>query len=602
MRSGCYACFAGRAVLPPNVAELRKAEDYGKEIIVVLLRDVQFDDHRLDSFKDRQIVNLASPPQSHVETVHYRGDEFEGFVQCGGARQRQGISVQARHYARPISVAPRGPARRRTVPGLTAFTEFDAGIFFGRDTDILRGLDKLRIMRRNARPRVMVIQAASGAGKSSYLRAGVWPRLERDAHFFPVAILRPAQGILTGPNGIGRKLATLLSQPAWPLNPGDIHAQLMAADQTVTAAAFAKLMSETAALGLDQRRIGDSGAKAPALVLAIDQAEELFASEDQAESERFLFLLAQLLSDPPQGVEPFAIFTIRADRASPLFDAITERKLEFPETLPLLPLPQTAYREVILKPLGVIARRGQTLSISAPLADRLVQDATGADALPLLAFTLSHLYEEFGAAGKITLEQYEATGGVAGSIEMALKQALSKPGAEPAITANKDEQLACLRSAFIPWLARVDPANGLPVRRVARIEEIPSGSRAVVTRLVDARLLVADRRSGADIVDVAHESLLRQWPALTEWLKADAADLQLVIRSSAPQVNGRATGATTPGLIIAPSGCAPRSECRRGRTSASAWATTALLISTRAAGAKPRSGGRRCSPTRSSVA
>ena len=218
------------------------------------------------------------------------------------------------------------------------------------------------------RPRVMVIQAASGAGKSSYLRAGVSGHgLNAMPDFFPGRDICGRRKVSSpGLTASGRKLAALLSQPARPLNPGDIHAQLMAANQTVAAAAFAKLMSETAALGLDQRRIGDSGAKTPALVLAIDQAEELFASEDQAESERFLFLLAQLLSDPPQGVEPFAIFTIRADRASPLFEAITERKLEFPETLPLLPLPQTAYREVILKPLDVIARRGQTLVDQMP--------------------------------------------------------------------------------------------------------------------------------------------------------------------------------------------------------------------------------------------
>jgi formylglycine-generating enzyme required for sulfatase activity len=49
-----------------------------------------------------------------------------------------------------------------------------------------------------------------------------------------------------------------------------------------------------------------------------------------------------------------------------------------------------------------------------------------------------------------------------------------------------------------------------------------------ISRLVEARLLVADHRSNVDVVDVAHESLLRQWPALTEWLKADAVDLQLV--------------------------------------------------------------------------
>jgi len=89
---------------------------------------------------------------------------------------------------------------------LTAFTEGDAGVFFGRDADILRGLDKIRILRRDGRPNLLVIQAASGAGKSSFLRAGLWPRLDRDPDVVPLAILRPATGILTGPGGLGRKL------------------------------------------------------------------------------------------------------------------------------------------------------------------------------------------------------------------------------------------------------------------------------------------------------------------------------------------------------------------------------------------------------------
>jgi hypothetical protein len=50
----------------------------------------------------------------------------------------------------------------------------------------------LRFLRRNGRPRFLVIQAASGAGKSSYLRAGLWPRLNRDLDFAPLGILRPA--------------------------------------------------------------------------------------------------------------------------------------------------------------------------------------------------------------------------------------------------------------------------------------------------------------------------------------------------------------------------------------------------------------------------
>jgi formylglycine-generating enzyme required for sulfatase activity len=85
-----------------------------------------------------------------------------------------------------------------------------------------------------------------------------------------------------------------------------------------------------------------------------------------------------------------------------------------------------------------------------------------------------------------------------------------------------------LQAAFIPWLARIDPESGLPMRRVARFDEFPQDARAMVERFVEARLLVADRRSDVDVVEVAHESLLRQWPELTTWLKADAEDLKRV--------------------------------------------------------------------------
>jgi hypothetical protein len=118
---------------------------------------------------------------------------------------------------------------------------------------------------------------------------------------------------------------------------------------------------------------------------------ELFGADDRAESERFLFLLASVMREPPAGVEPFCLFTIRADGATRLSQIIADLNLEVPETLPLLPLPQSSYRDVILKPLEVVGRRGQNLTISPTLVDRLVADATGADALPMLAFLMSHL-------------------------------------------------------------------------------------------------------------------------------------------------------------------------------------------------------------------
>ena len=513
---------------PECLAEVRKAEDAGKEIIVVLLHDLQFDDRRLDSYKDRQIVDLAAPPQAHIETIDYRGERLAVHFNADGLARVKDFLVRRGITPDRFAWPPQDKPDADPFPGLSAFTENDAGIFFGRDADTVRGLDRLRILRRNGRPRLLVIQAASGAGKSSYLRAGLWPRLDRDPDFAPLAVLRPAQGILTGPGGLGRQLAARLSRPGAPVSPGDIHARLMAADPAAAAVEFSRLITMAATQALERRRIGNRDARAPALVIAVDQAEELIGTDDKAESDRFLFLLADLLREPAAGLDLFCLFTIRSDEAARLFQTVADLNLDIPETLPLLPIPQTAYRDVILKPLDVLARRGQRLSVSPTLVDRLVADATGADALPLLAFTISHLYREFGATGALTLEQYEMLGGVGGSIEMALKQALARPGDAPAIPAAKEDQLAQLRAAFIPWLARVDPETGAPMRRVAQLNEFPQGARAMVERLVAARLLVADRRAGADVVEVAHESLLRQWPALTAWLQTDADDLKLV--------------------------------------------------------------------------
>ncbi len=510
------------------LAEVRKAEDFGKEIIVVLLHDVALDDRRLDSYRERQMADLSAPPKNHGEAITYRGEQHHVRFNGDALARVKDYLVKCGITPDRFPWPPRDRPNADPFPGLSAFTADDAGIFFGRDTDILRGLDSLRVLRRNGRPRFMVIQAASGAGKSSFLRAGLWPRLTRDPDFAPIAILRPAQGILTGLQGLGRMLAARLSRPDRPVAPGDLHARLMAPDASAAAAEVANLMATAAAMARDERRIGDPDGRTPALVLAIDQAEELFAAEDAAESERFLFLLASLMRAPPAGVEPFAVLTIRADSAAPLYQAIADQRLEMPETLPLLPLPQTSYRDVILKPIEVIAHRGQKLAIELALADRLVADATGADALPLLAFTLSHLYQNFSASGRITLAQYEAMGGVAGSIDMALKQALARPGDEPAIPSGKDEQLDILRKAFIPWLARIDPDTGVPMRRVARLDEFHGPSLAMVERLIEARLLVADRRASTDVIEVAHESLLRRWPALTSWLETATAHLKLL--------------------------------------------------------------------------
>jgi WD40 repeat protein len=512
---------------PECLVEVRMAETFGKEIIVVLLRDLALGDRRLDAYKERQIVDLAAQPCTHVEVVDYEEVRHEVYLNRPALDKIKDYLVKRGITPDSFPWPPEGKPNAEPFPGLSAFTDEDAAIFFGRDADILNGLDELRLLRRNGTPRLLAIQAASGAGKSSYLRAGLWPRLRHNLDFAPLAILRPAQGILTGREGLGHRLAAVLSRPDDPVHPGDIHRALMAQDQARASEEFIKLMKRAAAQALEGRRISDPNALAPALIIAVDQAEELFAPDDAEESQRFLHLLAALMREPTNEVDAFVLFTVRSDSLAQLCELLAGQELETPKTLMLLALPRTSYRDVIVKPTELLARRGQILTISAPLVERLVGDATGADALPLLAFTLSYLYQEFGAAGTITLEHYDSIGGVSGAIDKALRQALARPQDAPAIPRDPEEQLACLRATFIPWLARIDQ-RGEALRRVAKVDEFAGASRAMVERLIEKRLLVRELRAGSDVVEIAHESLLRQWPPLTGWLRSAADDLRVV--------------------------------------------------------------------------
>lgn len=407
-------------------------------------------------------------------------------------------------------------------PGLSALGDGDAGIFFGRDGDIMSGLAKLQLVRRRGSPRLLIIEAASGAGKSSYLRAGLWPRLKRNRDFVPLAILRPAQGILTGPDGLGFQLAPWFSRYGRPKTPGAINAAVGGAGEASSTEAFGALIAEATAVCA--ATAPDAGPPAP--LIAIDQGEELFATEDVQESARFLQLLADLLKLGSDGLDLYVLITIRADSVERLLQRIAELGLEAPESLYLLPLSPGAYRDVILKPAEVCSRNVRRLSIEPALADRLVADATGADALPLLAFALSQLFKLHGAGHELTLAQYNEIGGMGGCVTRVLRQAQKSAGSVPGVSGQTDlGSDDNLRRLIIPGLATWDPAASAAKRLVAKEAEL-IGRRAALAplahALVEARLLVRNR----DTLEVAHEALLRR-PPIAGWLEEQKDELKL---------------------------------------------------------------------------
>jgi WD40 repeat protein len=506
------------------LAEFLLAKSLDKRIFGLIVELVPFDQLPVEMTAEWQLCRLVGDGGVRSFKVEVRGTSAQvTFREAGLHLLRRGLEragLDPRSFAWP----PPDDPHRAPYRGLKALEPQDAAIFFGRDAAIVRGLDRIRGLAERGVGKLLVILGASGSGKSSFLRAGLWPRLARDdTNFLPLPVIRPQTAVINGSTGLAAALASAFDRLGAAHPPGHIKEALAGGAQV-----FGRLLDELSALA--KRRLVAVGElrSDPAIILPLDQAEELFNQEGATEAEAFLNLLSAVLTP---GAERLArrllvVVTIRSDRYELLQNEPRLAPIKR-DLFDLPPIPQAEFKSVIEGPARRVVEAGGRLAIDPALTEKLIADAQGADALPLLSFILERLYVDYAGGGRLTVAEYERLGGMQGSIEAAVANALAEPGRMPAIPPEKEAQLAALRAAFIPSLARINPETGVPMRRVARRDEIPEGSPAIVERLVEARLLVADQRAGFHVIEAAHESLLRQWPALTVWLDADAADLKL---------------------------------------------------------------------------
>jgi hypothetical protein len=471
-----------------------------------------------------QIVNLVHGQDLRLFPTTAPGSYDEvhiGYSQAGLTRLKRGLEkagLDPRFFPWPPKIEPdRAPYR-----GLKPQEAPDAGIFFGRDAPIVEAIDRLRGLRAGAPPRLLAILGASGAGKSSFLRAGLLPRLRReDVQFIPLPAVRPERAALTGESGFVNALAAVL--------PTHSRADLRMTAQS-SARALRPMLTELVNAAMAQRIAGDETERRPAIVIAIDQAEELFRAEGREESEALLALLADLaVGDDPSVI---VIFAIRSDSYDALQNAKALEGLR-QVVLPLLPMPRGAYQEVIEGPARRVQEAGRKLEIESALTQRLLVDveAGAGDALPLLAFTLEQLYLDYRQTGALRLADYERFGGLRGAIDAAVDRALVRADSDARIPPDRSARLALLRRGLIPWLAGIDPDSKTPRRNIARRDDIPPEAAPLIDLLVEERLLSADTRATRDTesgeetrdstLEPTHEALLRQWGLLQSWLTED---------------------------------------------------------------------------------
>jgi tetratricopeptide (TPR) repeat protein len=511
--------------------EFNLARKLNKRLFGVLIETIAIDQLPADLTGAWQIVDLASGqdhamfrvllPRTHEE-AHVTFSK-EGLMRLRAGLARAGLDP--RFFAWP----PERDPERAPYRGLKPLEAEDAGIFFGRDAPIVEALDKLRGLREGVAPRLLVILGASGAGKSSFLRAGLLPRLARDdRNFLTLPVVRPERAVISGQAGLLHAIEAALAAHGLAQSRASLR-ETIAGGAEKLRPLLSQLVDKAFATMLPE----EGEAKRPVIVLAIDQAEELFLGEGAKEGQTLLELVRDLVKEDRPSI--VALFTIRSDSYDRLETAKAFEGLR-QQTMPLLPMPRGAYQTVIEGPAARLKEMNRGLSIEPRLIQQLLEDIEqggGSDALPLLAFTLEQLYLDYGGSGALKLANYEAFGGVRGAIEAAVERALTAADDDSRIPRDRETRLALLRRGLIPWLAGIDPETGSTRRRVARRTDIPAQAAPLIDLLVEQRLLATDRVTVRDgggekreiTIEPAHEALLRQWGLLRGWLEEDFAAL-----------------------------------------------------------------------------
>jgi tRNA A-37 threonylcarbamoyl transferase component Bud32 len=357
---------------------------------------------------------------------------------------------------------------RSPYPGLAAYRTADSEYFVGREREIES------LANRLVRAPLLAVLGPSGVGKSSFIHAGVVPRL---GEHYRILAMRPGR------------------------HP--VHALAGLPDVSADAA-------DSAAIVARLRELGDSAQRG--VVIVIDQLEELVTlCADDAERTRFAEIIAAAANGPSSPVRVVA--TLRDDFAT-VIEAEPALRGRW-DVFVLATPPPEALRRIVIEP----ARR-MAVSVEPRVVDDMVAEIAGRTAsLPLLSFTGSLLWAARDrSAREITYGSYLEVGGVQGALATYADQVFDS-------LARSDQDT--VRDLF----ARLVAADGTRIPAPREELEQLAGAPAVLAHLIDARLLVVreeEGHSGKDVIEVVHECLAERWPRLARWRSEDAADRALL--------------------------------------------------------------------------
>lgn len=402
-------------------------------------------------------------------------------------------------------------------PGLRPFRPEESDLFFGREKQSEDALTRLLDNR------FLTVIGSSGSGKSSLVYCGLIPKIAdmRTGHMqnWQVISMQPGNDPL---GNLGDGLADALMAEKQIAPDRKIIDGIIRNEENGLINAVNKL------------KINNENR----LLLFIDQFEELFRYHSAAkpgvsdlDTRIFVSLLTNAVKDPASGIS--VIITMRSDFIGECahFRGLTE--LINNSTYLVPQMEEDNYRRAISGPVAYAGAK-----IDHNLVELLISEiGERTDQLPVLQHSLmrtwDHWQTQSGPGRPVSISDYDAIGRMAEAMSRHANEAFEELGGR--------EQEIC-ESLFKTITEKTADNKG--VRRPGRIDTIAEIARCSVSELVKViNTFRSEGRSfiipsddtiltGDTIIDISHESLIRLWDRLQEWVDEEAESVQMYIRLS----------------------------------------------------------------------
>ncbi|NEP76986.1 MAG: PDZ domain-containing protein [Okeania sp. SIO3B3] len=394
----------------------------------------------------------------------------------------------------PAEIPPRwlelgGKNQISPYKGLSAFTENDTEIFFGRKVLTNSLLEKV------ARQNLVAVIGASGSGKSSLVAAGLIPQwLAQATEFLPRFVVKIRPGF-PYPNP-WENLAEELGKISPNLTANNLAFLELVGNLEANSGELAKCLT-----GIVQEKNGCQ------ILLVIDQFEELYTLCSEEKRRSFLAGLVDTVREESWKI----VLTLRADFLSQALDEDLGKIFDERDKL-ITPMNDQELKEAIALPSQKFE-----VEFADELINRMIQDyRQNSGHLPMLQFALEELWKR-QKYGVISLASYEEIGG--------LTQVLGDYAEKIYIGLSQEEKEQA-RYIFTQLVQPISQEKSgevsrIATRKIATFADIGKENWQLVIKFADERLVVTNKEKDVASVELIHEVLISAWSRLKNWIEQD---------------------------------------------------------------------------------